>query len=588
MPMPGPAEVGSLVAGETTGNVVDLDQPIDFALVLRGHTPRGAMSAAVRSLEEAKSAFSKYTLVPVQNGALRIDGLGKPDDASKDGDEGEARVCELVPSVSGVDRPAPQGAAAPSRAAITRLICAESEKTLDELAPWLARTAPRSTYPADAHVEVRMSPIRAIVTQMRRLLPMLAGSALGIRHTGVPEVDDSFRALIDDLADFSSDADTIAVDAMFGEPQGTVTITSQFRSSTSLLARLAVSHPERAAAPPAAFWKLPGDSDVAFFHGAIDPADFEHLRDHVADVVSAALAKNGLNDADRKAVRDVASHTLDLVALRSEYGKGIDLDAAEKAIQAIKDVKEGDSAAHDEAERVAAEKMGGWLVMGLDAPAAKVAAIEKEWAAAWARPGMAKWVRSKATDTPPPQMRMAPLPKGIAGKGAAHLELVVYPERPASADADADEKKKAKKPPAGKPLILHAIVVPDGTASWLVLAADEALAVSKANEVLGSGSLASRPGLASIKDGRVNAGGFVTSRSFEVEDVFAWVLAPRWWKLEHDPLGKIVSSPDQGATPMLFQFASQPGAGASAAGTFTATATVPKVAIESLVRMAMH
>ena len=588
MPMPGPAEVGSLVAGETTGNVVDLDQPIDFALVLRGHTPRGAMSAAVRSLEEAKSAFSKYTLVPVQNGALRIDGLGKPDDASKDGDEGEARVCELVPSVSGVDRPAPQGAAAPSRAAITRLICAESEKTLDELAPWLARTAPRSTYPADAHVEVRMSPIRAIVTQMRRLLPMLAGSALGIRHTGVPEVDDSFRALIDDLADFSSDADTIAVDAMFGEPQGTVTITSQFRSSTSLLARLAVSHPERAAAPPAAFWKLPGDSDVAFFHGAIDPADFEHLRDHVADVVGAALAKNGLNDADRKAVRDVASHTLESrrAPLRVRQGdrsgrrregnpgdqgrQGGGLRGARRS--RARGGGEDGGLARDGARRAGGEGRGDRKGVGCGVGATwdgQVGALEGDGHAA-------------------APMRMAPLPKGIAGKGAAHLELVVYPERPASADADADEKKKAKKPPAGKPLILHAIVVPDGTASWLVLAADEALAVSKANEVLGSGSLASRPGLASIKDGRVNAGGFVTSRSFEVEDVFAWVLAPRWWKLEHDPLGKIVSSPDQGATPMLFQFASQPGAGASAAGTFTATATVPKVAIESLVRMAMH
>ncbi len=40
-------------------------------------------------------------------------------------------------------------------------------------------------------------------------------------------------------------------------------------------------------------------------------------------------------------------------------------------------------------------------------------------------------------------------------------------------------------------------------------------------------------------------------------------------------------------TPIPFQFKAQPGAGTSPAGTFTATATVPKAAIESIVRMAL-
>ena len=458
---------------------------------------------------------------------------------------------------------------------------------------------PRATYPSDVHAELHLAPLRAIVTQMRRLLPMFAGQALGVRHTGVPEVDDSFRAVVDDLADFASDADTVSVDAMFGEQQGTVTLTSQFRSSTSLLARLAVAHPERAGAPPAAFWKLPGDADMAFFSGGIDPADFEHPRDHMADVLGAALANNGLDEADRKAIREVASHTLDLVALRSEYAKGLDVDAAEKAIVALKLVKgtvavlggakltpEGDLAARQEAERVAAEKMAGWLVVGVEAPAAKVGAIEKEWAAAWARPGVAKWIRSKATDAPAPVVRMAPLPKGIAAKDAAHLELVVYSPRTEGADAEASASaKKGAKKPAGKPLVLHALVVPDGSASWLVFAADQELAVAKANELLGAGSLSTRGALASMKDARMNAGGFVTARSFAVEDVFGWVLSPPWTKLERDPLRGIRSASDQGATPIPFQFASQAPGGASPAGAFTATATVPKGAIESILRM---
>ena len=377
---------------------------------------------------------------------------------------------------------------------------------------------------------------------------------------------------------------------MLGEPQGTVSVTSRFRSTTSLLARMAVAHPERAAAPPASFWKLPADADFAFFHGGIDAADFEHPRDHIADVIGAAFAKGGLGDADRKAIRDAASHTLDLVALRSEYAKGLDTAAAEKAILAIKGVKPGDKAAHDEAERVAAEKMAGWFVVGLDAPASKVVAVQKEWATAWGRPGVAKWVRAKATEVPAPVVRLAPPPKGLSGKDAAHLEMVVFSPRPdASAADDGGGKKKAPKPPPGKPLVLHALVVPDGDASWLVFSADESLAVAKAKDLVqGASALAARPGLASMKDAKMNAGGFVSSRGFTVGDVFAWTLATDWRKLGRDPLAGIASAPDQAMTPVPFQLVSQPSAGESPAGTFTATLTIPKAAIEGIVRTAMH
>jgi hypothetical protein len=133
MPMPGASEAGALVAGESIGNVVDLDQPVDFALALKGRGLAGAISVAVHSLDDAKAAFSKYKLVPTDNGALRIDGLGK---AAADGDDGEARVCELVPSFG---------------AASTRLVCAESEETVRALAPWLSRSATRLTIPSDVH-----------------------------------------------------------------------------------------------------------------------------------------------------------------------------------------------------------------------------------------------------------------------------------------------------------------------------------------------------------------------------------------------------------------------------------------------------
>ncbi len=567
MPMPGSEEAGALVAGESIGNVIDLDQPIDFALALKGHSMTGAISAAVRSMDDAKAAFGKYKLVPADNGALKIDGLGKVggDDVSKDDDGGAPRVCELVPAFG---------------AATTRLVCAETEEAIHDLAPWLARSAPRLTFPSDLHVEARFAPVRPLVDSMRRALPLIAGAALGIRRSGMPELDEAFRAAIDDLADFTSDCDTIALDAMLGEPQGTITLTSQFRSSTSLLARLAVAHPERADVPPPMFWKLPADSDAAFFHRGIDATDFEHARDRLAGILGGALGKEGMADADRKAVRDAAAHTLDLVTLKSTYAKGIDADAAAKALAAIKSTKSGDDAAREEAERVAAEKMAGWMIIGLDTPAAKVVATEKEWASAWSRPGVAKWVKTKITDSPPPTMKVTAAPKTLGVKDAAQLEIAVY--RPHAVDA------KKKKPAAGKPLVLHAIVVPDGAASWLVFAADADLAVAKAKEVLAGGTkMASRPGLASMKDARMTSGGFVSARGIAEDDTFAWTLATKWSRLSRDAVGALASTPEKGTTPVPFQTTSQPPGASAPAGTFAATLTVPKGAIESFVRLAL-
>ena len=585
-PVPGPAEVSALVTGESFANLVDLDQPIDFAMVLRGQQTRGAMSVAVRSLDEAKLAFSKYKLVPIENGALRIDGLGKADDEDKDGDEGEARVCELAPAVPSGDR---SGHAISAGHPVLRLICAESEPTLHDLVPWLTRGAPRVTFPADVHLEVRLAPVRPLVDPMRRVLPLLAGSMLGFQRTGMPEVDDAFRAAVDDVADLASDAETFAFDGMIGEPQGTLTFTSRFRSTTSLLARLAVAHPERAAPPPAAFWKIPGDADFAYFHSGVDAADFEHPRDHVADVLSAVLAKGGLGDADRKSVRDAISHTLDLVSLRSEYAGGFDMAAAEKAIAALHAAKPADMKAYEDAERAAAEQMAGWLVVGVDAPASKVGALEKEWVAAWSRPGVTKWMHSKDADARPATVRMAPVPKGVTGKDAAHLELSMSVDYPAMGDAGAKGEKNKKKHPPGKPVLLHALVVPDGDSSWLVFAASEAIAAAKAKELVagGASSLASKPGLASMKDAHMNAGGFVSARAFAGTGVFAWAFSPDLGSLAHDPLRGLASS-EGAAVPVPFQLTTEAPSSGTPAGTLVGTATVPRAAIATIARMSMH
>ena len=237
--------------------------------------------------------------------------------------------------------------------------------------------------------------------------------------------------------------------------------------------------------------------------------------------------------------------------------------------------------------------MAGWAVIGVDAPAARLARHREGVGGGWARPGVSKWLKSKLAGETPPTMKMAPLPKGIAGKDAAHLEVVVYPPAPhRDPDTDASKGKGAKRAPAGKPTVLHALVVPDGSASWLVLAADEDLAVAKVKGVLaGTGGLAARDGLAGLKDAKINAGGFLCPRALAGGDVVGWTLAPKVRMLGDGMLSVLDDAPDRGMTPILFTTASQPpapGGAGGAAGSFTATATIPKGAIEAFVRMALH
>jgi hypothetical protein len=561
-PMPGAEEIGALLTGEPSGAALDLDQSIDYAVSLRGTHKRGAMSAAVKSLDAAKAAFAKYKLVPGENGALRIEGLGKPNDDATNSDDGEARVCEIAPSYG---------------AAAARLVCGDSDDALHDLAPWLTRTATRATYPADLHVEGRLAPVRPLVEQFRRMLPLFAGSAIGVRRGESPAVDDALRAFVEDVADFTGDAEVVSFDGMIAAPQATATLTTTFRGTSSLLARLAVAHPERAATPPAAFWKLPADTDLAFFHGAVDASDFERARDRAAAILAELLGKDGLTDADRKALRDAAAHTMDLFAMPQVIGKGVDAAAAQSAMAAIGGAKEG--AAREEAERAAAEKAAGWIAFEVEAPAAKASGALKEWTTAWARPGVAKWAKAHSTDAPAPSIKSAPLPAGLAGVGkdAAHLEIVAY--RPHHV------AKGEKKPAPGKPMILHAVVVPDGSASWIVFAADESLLVAKVKEILagagGQGGIGSR--LASMKDAKMNAGGFLTARGLLDGLPFSWALGGYWTSLPSDAFASFAAAPDQGMTAIPFQLTSQPGGGAAPAGTFVATATVPRAAIEGVV-----
>ena len=577
LPMPGAEAAGSLLAGESVGKAIDLTQSIDLAVAVppsgTSMRPMIAVSAGVRSLEDAKAQLSdKFTLVPGDNGALRIV-------AKSGGDEDDDRPCALVPSFG--------------RAA-TRLICADGAGSMQALAPYLARTAPREVTSSDVHAEIRLAPVRPLVQQFRGFLPGLVTGMMNTRMDGAAEL---IEAAAGDAADLSMDLDTLAIDVAVREPAADATVTATFGATTSLLARLAVAHPERADAPPAAFWHLPVDADIAHYHRGLDSKDVDRPRQLLGNFFVAALEKEGLPDGDRKALADATLHYLNLFSGPIVYGKGIDAPAVARTVAAAHAGK-GDDAAKAEADRLAIEQLAGWSVTQVDDPIAKVAPIARVWVAAMARPGVTKWM-NKTHATGLPTLKQGAVPKTTSlPDGTLHLVATVprvvggapddelQPPVAAPGSAKKSGGAKAKPRALGKPLVVHVFVVPDGAHTWIAYAGDEALVVSKARAVLASapdaGTLAKRAGLEALRDGRANAAGFVSARGLLSASPLRAAMGSQ--ELPKAALfDALRATPGLGAVAIPYSLRAE-GAQGGGAGSLVITAKVPRAAIQDVVK----
>jgi hypothetical protein len=581
LPIPGADVLADLIGVAGAGKVIDLSQPVDVAVAMGGDahdpTPRIAVSAAVRSLEEARGFFTeKYKVSPGANGATRIEGLDDPDDE-----------CDLVPSVGG---------------ATTRLVCADGAATIEALGPWLSRSAPRDSYAQDLHVDVRFAPLRPIVQSFRGMLPMILSRVLDA-GSGVQPVTQAIDALVGDVADLTNDLDNLTLDLSLSDPGADATLTASFAGTSATLTRIALAGAGKGDAPPVALWRVPVDADVVYATRGLDPKDLAHARELGQNVVLAALEKQGMPEADRKAVVDPVMRYLDLYAEPVVYAKGVDMPAIDKARAAV-DAAKGD-AAREAAEKALLEQLSGWSLVQTSEPAPKVAQIAKDVAAALTRPTLVKWAKGQTHGTPPPTAKIVALPKtSQLPEGSVHLELTAYEEghaspapgptaapppptggKPAKPTTDREHAAAKKTPP--KPRVLHALVVPDQGKSWIVFAASFDLALAKARAVLpgapDTGTLAKRTDLGALRDAKGTSAGFVSARGLVAASPFRYVLGAT--HLPHGPIfAGLASTQAQGATPIVFSLRAD---GRAQGGAFVATAKVPRTAVEDIVKVAM-
>ncbi len=565
------------VLGEAAGPLVDLEKPIDFAIAVAGvgaaiHD-RTAVSVALKDVERAKAALQdRYKLVPGDNGALLIQGLGRSGrqaaDEGQDDRAEDRRACEIAPAYG---------------ATPIRLVCGWGSRALVELGPWLTRAAPRVETTADIHVDLRMQPLRGTLSVAKRFISSILASTVGAR-LGLSSARDLVVGAGGDVVDFALDLDTASFDVKLAEPASTATASIRLSGRTSALARLVTAHPERSGPVPSAFWQLPGDADFAFFERGIDDAELGRGRDLVLHLVSDGLADNGLKEADRKAIVEPLGKLASSAPLA--YASGLDVDAAMKAIAAERSHRDAsDAAALEDAQRASAEAFVGWRVMAIEEPSARLEAVFKEVAAAWARPGVAGAFHAKGRTAP--ALRALPVAKGASlPAGTLHYVFEVPFGESHSAGKPSPPALQSK-PTAlqGKPIPVHVFIAPDGARTWVGVGSGDVAVASKLASAMSAApeNLGARAEIAPLRSATVGAAGFLTVRGLpEAVQLAAAALGP---SSAPDGFDEVAALPHRGSVPMWFSFTAHPGGDPASVA---AVLAIPRGAMEDILTLIVH
>lgn len=581
LPLPGGKELLRQV-NETMADVIDLSQPLDAAVAVtlsrHGVDPIYAFSVGVSSFDDAKARIGqRHRMEPVTNGGLKVRGLSEqPRGAEADDDDDDDRdVCVLAHAAMGA-----------------KLVCGPNE-AVDQLTPYLTRTMPRESWKSDLHVEVHPDPVRGPISEMRGALPMLARSLTGSSSQAVRELID---ASVGEAVDIVEDAQKLVIDATIDDKGVSAIERFDFQGNKSLFARV-LTDGSRADVAPAAFWHLPGDADTAFFMRGSDPKLYERPREILANLLTEGMDAAQLPPAEKRAVHDlVADKMLHLFTNGGVgiYAKGFDPAALDKAIKARASVKDDDGAGDLAAKRAVAEQMIGWHLYQVSEPIAKVGPILKDWSALWNRPAFAKWVgenigsKNATGKKDQPKIRVAAAPAGVKlPKDTVHLEVSVPmdDEKPPIALPPGQAPAKPTKPaPPPKPVVVHVLAVPDGSATWLALGLDAKLVATKAAEALSTAPDASSlgktaKGVELLKESKINGGGLVTLRGF-------MVVTATDGRRGRSPYDTIEGLPNKGALPIVFVGKAEGPSENARAGSSVGQLIVSRDVIDDIVKFA--
>ena len=523
-----------------------LDAPVDAISTLdpqaRVRTPLVAVAVGLTSLDGAKAAIAPPGQEPAEiaPGLWRLRG----------------------------DRDVTCAVAASAGATPARLICAQQEKVLVALAPYLARTAPSLELGGDDfHVEGRVDVLRKRYgDSILRTWRAGAGAVLAEYETGDKRFDASLfgaaTSVQDDVGLLFGDLHRVTLDAG-SKTTGTclhAKAAVDLSSKTSWLAQTLSDRIERSASPPPIYWLQPKDSQAAFYGRGVDPARFSSIVAKTRELVEAALAtENFAAAADRKKIADV---------IGLPFGKDTTVVVSHGAVNTpftAASPGKGAAASSKVAEAMFA-RVVGWTLIGADEGPAAMKKQLKALVDAYKLPGVQASLKKElgprdAKSLPVVKSGTAPASLG-AGAEAVEISIAnVEAPGPAEPAPDPSVKGATVKRPPTMTLKLHILVMGDGTRSWMAIGASkddlvkQLLAVKTGADA--KGQLGARAGLDTLRNGRQMMGGFVSAGMLgeKVAAVYQGLtlVEPQHMGPEDVKLAQsLFSLPNQGATPLLF------------------------------------
>jgi hypothetical protein len=555
LPLPNSQDLLVKAVGEAVASTLDLSQPWDWAAAVDSeHVSLDsidkhlvfAFSLAVKDAAPAKATLAEhFKLVPLADGGQLISGLGealrKEAESDPDHDPGAdddtTMTCELAPAFG---------------PASMRIVCTlGNTKGQPSLVPWLTRGATRLAPGPDLHFEAFLKPFRPLLQEQGKMMTGLASAAatanLSAGARGL------VSAYLSDLVDFFVDLDGESLDLNLSETSARLEVSARFGSNNALLTRLSTSGADRNGPPPPAFWHLPADASTFGFQRGFDDALIAHARDMVLQVAGDELAKQGVKAADRKALTDSLKKLA--VVPASAFASGFDVDGLAKAVAALPRAGAVDAPSGGASLWPMGPVLLGWRVIELDVPWDHISGAAGELVAALARLDDSNALRGANKSGPlrAPSFHTASLPKIATAwpKGSFHTTVLVPPPAPAAA------AKGAKARTALKPLVIHVLVVPDGSRTWVGVGGDEAVLAAKVNTALtGTGeTLESRADLASFKTASLGSASSLTMAGTAVWVASLAAIVDAEPKVLAGVLKAIAELPHHGSTPLVVRSA---------------------------------
>ena len=491
--------------------LVALDMPVDAVVTLdsaaRSPKPVFALAVGLTSLEGAKQAASaKGPLTEIVPGIWRL------------GDKQQSGLTCAI-AVSAGATPA-------------RLVCAQKEKDLTTLAPYLTRTLPTQAPGAsDFHLEVRVAPLDTRfgdqLRQQLRALPILAQTQATI---GEPDFDNaimaSAAALTDELSAVVGDLDKLQIDATLDRTTCLTSTTAlQMRGKSSWLVNTMIDRADRVGPPPAIFWRAPRDASSVFYGRGSDPSRYTEILRTLRTMLVGGMKKVAIgSDDDRKALADLIAMPLGKDVNTMSSSGHSEPAAAKPGAKSVAAKAAPTGRPSKSAKLISTIENLGWYVMGFDDGADVVVKQMKDFVAVYNRKGLQDPLKKALGDdaTFLPTVKLVAAPASL-GKGALDMEIkLTLPEEDKLPKSAASQNVAPKAKPKGKvkttTLTLHLLLAVDGKTALLGFGGNrddvvKHMMMSRSGS-LETDTITSRPGLEALKSGKNLSGGFFTLNTF--------------------------------------------------------------------------